>query len=146
VEGEGVSSAPNFESIPLRVMSAYFSSPSSWTSLTQLRNFVRLQGSSNSTDNSQQLQYNYIPTEWVCITFLALFGVSTCRSLQLHPHIDADKVHCSDEVFHTVQAIRSRLWWLFPSAVFCGVLELIGWSGREWSSHNPFIETPYIIQ
>ncbi|KAI0282480.1 RTA1-like protein [Russula aff. rugulosa BPL654] len=82
--------------------------------------------SSNSTDNSQQLQYNYIPTQWICITFLTLFGVST--------------------FFHIVQAIHSRFWWLFPSAIFCGVLELAGWGGRLWSSHNPFIETPYIIQ
>lgn len=83
--------------------------------------------SSNSTDNNQQqLQYNYIPTKWICITFLALFGVST--------------------FVHTVQAIRSRLWWLFPSAIFCGVLELVGWGGRLWSSHNPFLQAPFIIQ
>ncbi|KAF8496744.1 RTA1-like protein [Russula emetica] len=82
---------------------------------------------SKSTDNNQpQLQYKYIPTEWICITFLVLFGVST--------------------IIHTVQAIRSRLWWLFPSAVFCGLRELVGWSGRLWSSHNPFLETPFIIQ
>jgi hypothetical protein len=66
--------------------------------------------------------------------------------LQLHPHIDGDNDRYSDEVFHVVQAIRARLWWLFPSAVFCGVLELVGWSGRLWSSHNPFLQTPFIIQ
>ncbi|KAF8496771.1 RTA1-domain-containing protein [Russula emetica] len=83
--------------------------------------------SSNSTDNSQKrLQYNYIPTEWICITFLVLFGVST--------------------TIHAVQAIRSRLWWLFPSAVFCGLLELGGWGARLWSSYNPFAEAPFIIQ
>ncbi|KAF8496745.1 RTA1-like protein [Russula emetica] len=82
---------------------------------------------SHDTDNNQQqLQYDYIPTEWICITFLALFGVST--------------------FVHTVQAIHSRFWWLFPSAIFCGILELVGWSGRLWSSQNPFLETPYIIQ
>jgi hypothetical protein len=50
-----------------------------WASLTQPRNFERPQGSSNSTDNGQQLWYNYVPTEWICIIFLVLFGVSTCR-------------------------------------------------------------------
>ncbi|KAN0109791.1 RTA1-like protein [Russula decolorans] len=82
--------------------------------------------SSNSTDNSQQLQYKYIPTEWICITFIALFGVST--------------------FVHTAQAIRARLWWLFPSAIFCGVLEITGWGGRLWSSHNPYLEAPFILQ
>jgi hypothetical protein len=66
--------------------------------------------------------------------------------LQLRRQIDADNHHYSDKVIHTVQAIHARLWWLFPSAIFCGVLELAGWSGRLWSSHNPFLETPFIIQ
>jgi hypothetical protein len=128
-------------------MSAYFSSPSSWTSLTQFRNFERPQGSSNSTDNShRRLQYNYVPTEWICITFLVLFGASTGRFFQLHRQIDADSDHYLDEVLHTVQAIRSRLWWLLPSAVFCGILELGGWAARLWSSFNPYAEAPFIIQ
>jgi len=83
--------------------------------------------SSNSTDSNQpQLQYNYIPTEWIAITFLSLFGFST--------------------FIHTAEALYFRLWWLFPSAVFCGFLELIGWSGRLWSSQNPYLEKPFIIQ
>ncbi|KAF8496742.1 RTA1-like protein [Russula emetica] len=63
-----------------------------------------------------------------------------------HELIDADNDHYSDEVAHTVQGIHSRFWWLFPSAIFCGILELVGWSGRLWSSHNPYLETPFIIQ
>ncbi|KAF8461147.1 RTA1-domain-containing protein [Russula ochroleuca] len=83
--------------------------------------------SSNSTVNDQpQLRYNYIPTEWIGITFLSLFGLST--------------------FVHTVQAFRSRLWWLFPSAIFCGLFELTGWSGRLLSSQNPFMRNPFIIQ
>ncbi|KAI0255334.1 RTA1 like protein-domain-containing protein [Lactifluus subvellereus] len=82
--------------------------------------------SSNSTSSTQQLQYYYVPTEWVCITFLSLFGIST--------------------FVHTVQALYFRLWWLIPSAIFCGFLELAGWSSRLWSSQNPFLRKPVIIQ
>jgi len=83
--------------------------------------------SSNSTDTSQQdLQYNYVPTEWVAITFLVLFSLTTFA--------------------HTLQAIRYRLWWIFPSAVFCGLLELAGWSSRLWSSQNPYLDKPFLIQ
>jgi hypothetical protein len=31
-------------------------------------------------DNIADSPYNYIPTEWICIMFVALFGVSTCES------------------------------------------------------------------
>jgi len=30
-------------------------------------------------DNVADSLYNYIPTEWMCIVFVALFGVSTCE-------------------------------------------------------------------
>ena len=119
--------------IPIRVMSAYFFSPSSWVSLTQLRNFERPQGYpsipqgfptsilqdiptsilqniptsilqdiptsilqsfptsipqgypsiANITQQvqavEQLLKNNHVPTEWICITFLVLFGISTGR-------------------------------------------------------------------
>ncbi|KAH9057688.1 RTA1-domain-containing protein [Lactarius vividus] len=81
----------------------------------------------SSSNNSQDdLQFGYVPTEWVCITFLAIFGIST--------------------FLHTVQAFYSRFWWLIPSAILCGFLELTGWSGRLWSSQNPFLDKPYIMQ
>ena len=90
----------------------------------------------------QQLQYNYIPTEWICITFLSLFGISTCTARSA-----ASKGPLlTFEIVHTVQAYRFRLWWLFPSAIFCGFLELAGWSRRLWSSQNPYIQEPYILQ
>ncbi|KAI0303342.1 RTA1 like protein-domain-containing protein [Multifurca ochricompacta] len=80
---------------------------------------------SNSTSD-RILQYNYIPTEWISIMYLALFGLSTFA--------------------HTVQAFYFRLWWLMPSVIFCGFLELTGWSSRLWSSQNPFLDKPYIMQ
>jgi hypothetical protein len=49
--------------------------------LSTLNSFERLEGSSNSTQHAPKfLPYNYVPTEWVCITFLGLFGLSTCRA------------------------------------------------------------------
>ena len=38
-----------------------------------------LEGPSNGTSSTQlQLPYNYVPTEWLCISFLSLFVLSTC--------------------------------------------------------------------
>lgn len=81
---------------------------------------------SSSNNTQDDLQFGYVPTEWVCITLLSMFGIST--------------------IFHTVQAFHSRLWWLIPTAILCGFLELTGWSGRLWSSQNPFLNIPYIMQ
>ncbi|EIM90022.1 RTA1-domain-containing protein [Stereum hirsutum FP-91666 SS1] len=71
-------------------------------------------------------QYGYIPTEWVCALFIALFGLST--------------------LIHVLEAARSRLWWLFPTAVLAGLIECIGWSGRLWSSKNPIAGDPFLMQ
>jgi len=72
------------------------------------------------------LPYHYVPTEWVCIMFVVLFSLST--------------------VVHVVQAVRFRLWWLFPTAVLCGLLEIIGWNGRLWSSKKPHLRKPFLMQ
>ncbi|KAH9977062.1 RTA1-like protein [Lactifluus volemus] len=83
--------------------------------------------SSNSTSDTQPLLlYHYIPSEWVAITFISLFGIST--------------------LVHTIQALYFRLWWLIPSAILCGFLEVAGWSSRLWSSRHPFLFPPFIIQ
>ncbi|KAI0263771.1 RTA1 like protein-domain-containing protein [Gloeopeniophorella convolvens] len=70
--------------------------------------------------------YKYVPTTWVCILFLVLFGFST--------------------LIHFVQSIRSKLYWLIISACFCGILETVGWGGRLWGSHDPIARNPYIVQ
>ncbi|KAJ7486823.1 RTA1 like protein-domain-containing protein [Mycena latifolia] len=70
--------------------------------------------------------YGYIPQEAVAILFLALFGIST--------------------ILHIGQAAWFRTWWLLPTAALCGVGELIGWSGRLWSSITPTADTPFLIQ
>ncbi|KAA1467513.1 RTA1-domain-containing protein [Dentipellis sp. KUC8613] len=87
-----------------------------------------MSNNSTSTDQSlaSQSDYGYVPTQWICITFLGLFGASTA--------------------IHLAEAIYFRIWWLIPSAVACGILELTGWAARTWSSIQPLILTPYIMQ
>ncbi|THH14780.1 hypothetical protein EW146_g5597 [Bondarzewia mesenterica] len=70
--------------------------------------------------------YGYVPTEWVCALFVALFGLST--------------------LLHVIEAAWSRLWWLFVTAVVAGILEILGWSGRLWSSRNPSAVNPFLMQ
>ncbi|KAJ7446555.1 RTA1 like protein-domain-containing protein [Mycena latifolia] len=70
--------------------------------------------------------YHYVPTEWICLSFLALFTIST--------------------VLHIAQAIRYRVWWLLPTAVVSGLLEILGWSARLWSSFSPLKLLPFEIQ
>ncbi|KAJ7108976.1 RTA1 like protein-domain-containing protein [Mycena crocata] len=82
-----------------------------------------LRDDTTSTDDSQ---YGYTPQEYVAIIFLALFGFST--------------------MIHIGQAMHYRMWWLFPTAVLCGVTEVVGWGGRMWSSLAPENSTPFTIQ
>ncbi|KAI5998517.1 RTA1 like protein [Pisolithus orientalis] len=70
--------------------------------------------------------YNYVPTQWICIMFLALFGVSIA--------------------LHLFESLVFRMWWLTPTVILAGLLEVLGWSARLWSSINPSLLTPYEIQ
>ncbi|KAJ7323861.1 RTA1-domain-containing protein [Mycena albidolilacea] len=71
-------------------------------------------------------QYGYIPHEYVAIIFVILFGIST--------------------ILHIGQATYYRMWWLLPTACLCGLGELVGWSGRLWSSFSPSFSDPYMMQ
>ncbi|KAJ7031488.1 RTA1 like protein-domain-containing protein [Mycena alexandri] len=71
-------------------------------------------------------QYGYIPHEYVAIIFIVLFGIST--------------------ILHIGQATYYRMWWLFPTACLCGIGELVGWSGRLWSSFSPSFSNPFMMQ
>ncbi|KAJ7743906.1 RTA1-domain-containing protein [Mycena maculata] len=71
-------------------------------------------------------QYGYIPHEYAAIIFVVLFGFSTA--------------------LHVGQAIYYRMWWLFLTAVLCGLGELVGWSGRLWSSFSPSFSNPFMMQ
>ncbi|KAI0263772.1 RTA1-like protein [Gloeopeniophorella convolvens] len=70
--------------------------------------------------------YSYLPTLWVGITFVVLFGGST--------------------IYHIIQAIYYKLYGLIFSAGFCGILQTVGWAGRVYSSHDPIARNPFIIQ
>ncbi|KAJ7685941.1 RTA1-like protein [Mycena rosella] len=71
-------------------------------------------------------QYGYIPHESVGIIFVVLFGIST--------------------MLHIGQATYYRMWWLLPTACLCGIGELVGWSGRLWSSFSPSFSNPFMMQ
>ncbi|RDB16093.1 Uncharacterized protein C17G6.02c [Hypsizygus marmoreus] len=49
-------------------------------------------------------------------------------------------------IAHTGQATYSRMWWLLPTVTFCGILEILGWAARVWSSISPLLDTPFTIQ
>ncbi|QRV97758.1 RTA1-like protein [Ceratobasidium sp. AG-Ba] len=70
--------------------------------------------------------FNYIPTGWVGITFLALFGVTTAA--------------------HLLEAILFRTWFMIPTLVVCGLGELIGWAGRYWGHISPTNEDAFMMQ
>ncbi|KAJ6483626.1 RTA1-domain-containing protein [Mycena vitilis] len=84
--------------------------------------------STNSTSGAvgDENEYGYNPSEAIGILFVVLFGVST--------------------LMHAAQATYCRMWWLLPTACLCGVGELLGWSGRLWSSFNPALDDPYMMQ
>ncbi|KAJ7108011.1 RTA1-domain-containing protein [Mycena crocata] len=71
-------------------------------------------------------QYGYIPSQKIAYIFIGLFAVSTA--------------------IHVGQAFYFRMWWLLPTACLCGIGELVGWSGRLWSSFSPSLDDPYMMQ
>ncbi|KAF8873935.1 RTA1-like protein [Infundibulicybe gibba] len=70
--------------------------------------------------------YGYVPTESIAIIFVALFAVSTLA--------------------HLGQLVYFRTWFIIPTVLFCGLLELVGWSARLWSSISPLASTPFTMQ
>lgn len=70
--------------------------------------------------------YGYLPTEWVTIVFVSLFGIAT--------------------LIHLGLALHYRLWWLIITVVAAGTGEVIGWAGRLWSTQNIDAFDPYLMQ
>ncbi|KAF8895226.1 RTA1-like protein [Infundibulicybe gibba] len=64
----------------------------------------------------------------VAIAFIVLFSISTCA------------------LMHAAQSFSYRMWWLLPTACFCGILEILGWSARLWSSFTPTAHEAFEIQ
>jgi len=75
---------------------------------------------------NQNSPYHYIPSQHVAILFLVLFSVSSLA--------------------HMGQLVYYRMWWLIPTVCLCGLLEIIGWSARLWSSISPVLFSPYEMQ
>jgi hypothetical protein len=99
-------------------------------------------------DNFRTSPYHYVPSEGIAITFIVLFGLSTgkkvffctiCVSSFCVKSIATLVVHLGYATFY-------RMWWLFPTIGLCGVLEIVGWSGRLWSSFSPLLGGPFKIQ
>ncbi|KAG8712965.1 hypothetical protein FRC09_019270 [Ceratobasidium sp. 395] len=72
------------------------------------------------------LPFNYVPTGWVGITFLALFGVTTAT--------------------HLLEAVVLRTWFMIPTLVLCGIGELIGWAARYWGHLSPTNGDAFMMQ
>ncbi|KZT19940.1 RTA1-like protein [Neolentinus lepideus HHB14362 ss-1] len=70
--------------------------------------------------------YHYIPTQWVVILFIVLFSITG--------------------VVHIGEALIFRDWFLFPTVVLAICGEIIGWSGRLWSTLNIPLNTPFVMQ
>jgi len=70
--------------------------------------------------------YEYLVSQGTAWAFVVLFSLTT--------------------MFHVGQAIYFRMWWLFPTVVLAGVGEILGWSGRLWSSYSPLLQDPYLMQ
>ncbi len=49
-------------------------------------------------------------------------------------------------MLHVAQAIWTRLWFMFPTAVLANVAEILGWAARLWSAKNPSLVNPYLMQ
>ncbi|KAG1849235.1 RTA-like protein, partial [Suillus subluteus] len=70
--------------------------------------------------------YHYVPTEWICVLFVVLYSISAA--------------------LHLGQALKYKLWWMIPTVTFAGLLEILGWSARLWSSRNPRLLMHYEMQ
>ncbi|KAI0035666.1 RTA1-domain-containing protein [Vararia minispora EC-137] len=77
---------------------------------------------------TQVTLFGYVPTEWICALFVALFSTTT--------------------IVHIGQAIYYKIWWLLYTAVIAGIFEIFGWSGRLWASLTPDAPNfnPYLMQ
>jgi hypothetical protein len=87
--------------------------------------------------------YGYVPSVTVCVVMIVLFAVSTGLSMVFNTL--PRKLIASDTAAHVAEAVYLRTHWLFPTAVLAGMVELIGWFGRLWSSQNG-CEDGYYVQ
>ncbi|KAH8831931.1 RTA1 like protein-domain-containing protein [Flagelloscypha sp. PMI_526] len=70
--------------------------------------------------------YGYIPTSWITILFVALFGLSA--------------------VLHGFLGLWYRKWFLLVAFTLCSTAEVLGWVARMWSSYDVLNVIPFQIQ
>ena len=79
-----------------------------------------------SDTHSDSSDYNYIPSPGWCISFIVLFSVIA--------------------LVLSLQALRSKYWIVYPTIVLGALIEVLGWTGRYWSSQNVLLLTPFLMQ
>lgn len=85
-----------------------------------------MSGNSTVPQEHRGTAYGYVPTQSTCIVFIVLFSISA--------------------LLHLGQAIKWRTWWMIPTMTLGCTGEVIGWSGRLWSSKNPPLLDPFLMQ
>jgi hypothetical protein len=80
-----------------------------------------------SNDNHSDVSnYGYTPSSAWCIIYVVLFSLTA--------------------LVHSAQAYRSKYWVFFPTLVLGALIEVLGWSGRYWSSQNVTLLDPFLMQ
>lgn len=97
-----------------------------------------------STIDPKETVYGYIPNQTICYILVVLFGVSTCMQSVSFSAYNTNAT--SLVVAHLCQGLWLRMWWTLPTIVLAGLLEVLGWSGRLWSSYNPMNDNAFMIQ
>jgi hypothetical protein len=70
--------------------------------------------------------YDYTPSLAWSIVFITLFSLSA--------------------ITHSIQAWRAKYWVVYPTLLLGAITEIIGWSGRAWSSQNVLRLDPFLMQ
>lgn len=87
--------------------------------------------------------YGYTPSKGVCITAIVLFSISTAlhTAQAVYYSIRRRKAarlagEADDGVGGERRGREPSYWWILVTLVPGGLLEIIGWTGRYWSSQN----------
>lgn len=93
----------------------------------------------------------YTPTLGLCVAAIVLFSLTTgqyvilpCSSYFRRP----EDTSMHGPAAHFIQAMqyRPRMWWILPTIVTCGIMEIVGWVGMAWGSNYNQLQTPFAIQ
>ncbi len=96
-----------------------------------------------SVDADESQYGEYVPSRAVSYIFVILFALSTCEFMSF---ILPESILTFKQVAHLGQGLYARMWWTIPTILLAGCLEVLGWSGRLWSSFSPTLQDPYMIQ